>query len=644
MFMRYHCFKTIIVAVILSVSYLFTGDCYSRPFATSLQMGYVADFLSYSSIVVNETTVIPMSYSARKDVVTKHKCQRRKTIIVDKSVHNGVCVLSQDMINRNNTIYVLRYDFFLEDNITIPKGCELIFDGGSINGPYTLIGNDTKIQAPVKQLFGEEVLLSGVWKAQEAYPEWFGAQGDDISDDTKSIQKMLDVGFKRVYFKEGTYLIRGYKDNSGSPVQPGFWGIKIRSNTSVVLHDNAVLKNIPVEGDYYVIVDISGVENVSFTGGQIRGDRHTEHGEWGYGINITNSKNITIQDVKVYDCLGDGISFNGRNTLMYPDRNTSYDCTVKNCEVYNCRRLALAIAGAERLVVEGCKFMNTHGTDPQCAIDIELDIIPGSNKDIEIKNCIMQGNAKGIIWGRGDHENIYIHHCLIDGVRFGKYPVQKLRFESNRITGNFSSEKGTSKSVYVVRECEIANLAGGSANELIFENCSIKSSNINFGYNPSYVVFKDCEIEINNSSDNVSMNCSRLELKNTNVKIKGKSYHLVNSSDFIAVNSSIESDADMTSYSIPIKIYNSLTLKGFSLSSYCNTPSSFIELETDGNVDVYNSAFEAKGNIKASTIFRASKGKSPSLKLNKVTGSNFESSVINTKGKNTVRRVSLSNN
>ena len=29
MFMRYHCFKTIIVAVILSVSYLFTGDCYS---------------------------------------------------------------------------------------------------------------------------------------------------------------------------------------------------------------------------------------------------------------------------------------------------------------------------------------------------------------------------------------------------------------------------------------------------------------------------------------------------------------------------------------------------------------------------------------------------------------------------------------
>ena len=29
-------------------------------------MGYVADFLSYSSIVVNETTVIPMSYSARE--------------------------------------------------------------------------------------------------------------------------------------------------------------------------------------------------------------------------------------------------------------------------------------------------------------------------------------------------------------------------------------------------------------------------------------------------------------------------------------------------------------------------------------------------------------------------------------------------
>ena len=388
-------------------------------------------------------------------------CFRRgkKKVILETNLQNEVGILTQEMICHKNTIYIVRNDFVLINNLTIPRGCELIFDGGSVNGPYILTGSNTKIQAPSKQVFGDDVMFAGKWSAEEAYPEWFGAKGNGLTDDTQSIQKLLDIGFKHVFFNKGTYMIQGFKEKSGSPVQPGFWGITIRSNTNVRLHENAVLKNIPVNGDYYVIVDITGAENVSFSGGQIRGDRHTEHGEWGYGINVTNSQNVLIENVKVYDCLGDGISFNGRNTAKIPNRNTSYDCIVKKCEVYNCRRLALAIAGAERLVVDSCVFMNTHGTEPQCAIDIELDIMPGSNKDIEIKNCVMQDNAKGIIWGRGNHKNIYIHDCVIDGVRLGRFPMNNLRFESNVVTGSFMAEKGDSSSVLEIKNCVINNLS-----------------------------------------------------------------------------------------------------------------------------------------------------------------------------------------
>lgn len=544
-------------------------------------------------------------------------------VVLKRNRVKGKNTLTQSMIDKPNTTYIIRRDYYLDSDIIIPANCTLEFKRGSLCGA-SIKGNNTRIISRVRKIFGPNTILDGSWDVETAYPEWFGAKGDGISDDTRSIQQILDAGFQHVFFNAGTYLIRGYQQNSGSPVQPGFMGIKIRSNTNVQLHTDAILKVIPVESEYYVIVDISGVENVSFMGGKIQGDRHTEHGEWGYGINITNSKNILIDGVKVYDCLGDGISFNGRNTAIYPARNTTYDAVVRNCEVYNCRRLALAIAGAERLIVDSCKFINTHGTEPQCAIDIELDIIPGSNKDIEIKNCFMQGNAKGIIWGRGNHENIYIHDCTIDGVRLGKYPIHNFRFDSNVITGNFSSERGEASNVIEINKCDINNLAGGSAYKIIFNNCNIKSKAINFGYQETYAVFNECTIDINNDADNVSINAAVLELNHCKVSISGTSYHLINSNDLVADNSSVVSSAQMTRYAVPIKVTNSVYLKGFQISSLYGNPSNFILLDTNGKAEVNNCYFESIGDKKAEFIFKSANGKTPTIYMEDVKYKNFD--------------------
>ena len=52
-------------------------------------------------------------------------------------------VLTQDMINEPNTVYEIRYDFDLnEKEITIPEGCVLKFEGGSIKNGI-LISNNT---------------------------------------------------------------------------------------------------------------------------------------------------------------------------------------------------------------------------------------------------------------------------------------------------------------------------------------------------------------------------------------------------------------------------------------------------------------------------------------------------------------------
>lgn len=72
-----------------------------------------------------------------------------KTIILKKNLVNGVNILTQEMMYAQNTKYVIKYDYILGENITIPENCILEFDGGSIanstENSYSLTGTATKV-------------------------------------------------------------------------------------------------------------------------------------------------------------------------------------------------------------------------------------------------------------------------------------------------------------------------------------------------------------------------------------------------------------------------------------------------------------------------------------------------------------------
>lgn len=77
----------------------------------------------------------------------------RKNIVGNKNV------LTQAMINKANTIYVIQYDYDLKEaSINIPENCVLNFIGGAI-GNGTIIGNKTK----VINLNVDRIILSGTW-------------------------------------------------------------------------------------------------------------------------------------------------------------------------------------------------------------------------------------------------------------------------------------------------------------------------------------------------------------------------------------------------------------------------------------------------------------------------------------------------
>jgi len=121
-----------------------------------------------------------------------------------KNIVDGKNILTQDMINSSNTIYIIQYDYDLnEETITIPEGCVLQFEGGSIsNGNLNLV--NTTLMGP-KILVFDNVVFTGKCNNSYLYPEWFGAKKSEGTDDSNAIQQAINLG--NVFLSTGTYYI-----------------------------------------------------------------------------------------------------------------------------------------------------------------------------------------------------------------------------------------------------------------------------------------------------------------------------------------------------------------------------------------------------------------------------------------------------
>lgn len=105
---------------------------------------------------------------------------------------------------KTNTKYYIEDNFDLYgQKVIIPKGCTLVFSGGSLrNG--TLIGENAGVEAAPVKIFDLTLLVKGTWEVKELRSEWFGAKGDG-TDETAALTAFLNFPAKKKVLKAGVY-------------------------------------------------------------------------------------------------------------------------------------------------------------------------------------------------------------------------------------------------------------------------------------------------------------------------------------------------------------------------------------------------------------------------------------------------------
>ena len=192
-------------------------------------------------------------------------------------------------------------------------------------------------------------------------------QNSDITDQINKELKRTKI----VSIPAGDYKVDAIKS------------IKPQNGSIITMSKNTRLRVIPNGSSSYRLFDIRNVKNVQISGGQLIGDKYShlnKNGEWGMGIDIRDSQNISISDMSISKMWGDAI-YLGSN-----GKNSNYNIKLLNLKMDDNRRQGISIISVDTLKANNIIISNTKGKSPMNGVDIE----PNNNKNIlqniEFKN------------------------------------------------------------------------------------------------------------------------------------------------------------------------------------------------------------------------------------------------------------------
>ena len=331
-----------------------------------------------------------------------------------------VNLLTQKMLGKENTVYIIQYDYDLNgQTITVPSGCVLDFQGGSFNNG-TIKGTTTKVKCSDNyELFKVGITIQGSWEISDIYDTWFEYTPNSAANEliTNMFNLTDDSFFSNVHFDriiEYKLELRATgRVDLGTVVRPNYFKLygetyddhkiitNISSNTNIIV--NSTIKLNPTNRGYYVMFFIHEKDNVTIQGnGIISGDAHEHiydtmfnqintpsnpyYGEFGYIFLIESCTNLVFRDITTTDAFGDNIIFHpalyniesagSANELNIgkPNENVVID----NVKIKYARRNGIAVGNTKNCSItncyfEGCGIDEIKGTAPKSAIDFEND-------------------------------------------------------------------------------------------------------------------------------------------------------------------------------------------------------------------------------------------------------------------------------
>jgi hypothetical protein len=213
------------------------------------------------------------------------------------------------------------------------------------------------------------------YKIENSLPNNFVRDGSQ--DYTRYVQEALDK-YDEVAFP-------------GFPIMINSNGLNVKSNRILNFSPGAKLVLKPTSLDSYNILKLYRVSNVVINNPNIVGDRDNHlgtTGEYGNGIGIYSSNNITINNGLIEKCWGDGI-YLGHAKGSAINKNIA----IKNTSLVKNRRDGIAIISADGLLLENLYAAYTDGTKPMCGINFEPNNGENELKNIKIINPRTEYNA-----------------------------------------------------------------------------------------------------------------------------------------------------------------------------------------------------------------------------------------------------------
>ena len=465
---------------------------------------------------------------------------------------------SDVFLTKPNCTYVIRGAIDLGGKeIKMPNACSIKFkrNGKLING--TLVGNNTKLRGLKNKCIG--IIIKREWLVpviKDSYFDWTLLTDNQILDNLSEIQS--DDIVNKIVLTKPQYVVSLDKKHLN--------GLSLKSNA--VLEINSTINVAGNNLTLYKVISVSQ-DNIEISGGQIVGDvgKHTyidgSTSQWGFGISINIASNVTISNIKISRCTGDGIYIGGgKGSYLGDYKEASKNIVLKNVISDDNRRQGVSITYADGVIIEDCEFSNTGKTEsvsPGCGMDIE----PNEGqavRNVMVRNCQFLNNNKNLgvsIGGyraEGDKcnvENIVLERCVVSGplsVRTGsvtlkdcsmpslslylaKMPQEKVYINRCQISGgsgiSIRSVGKTTDSenipVYTFKSCTLGmkqvltramfstiNHSGKEVAEFNIEDCliSLPEGNQKYDvivpYNSCTYSFNNCEFITNNRSIDMS--------------------------------------------------------------------------------------------------------------------------------------------